>query len=185
MLPEDLRRRFEVIEETLVDRGATSGEHGTAQHRLSAFTIAFDRRPGGPGPGGWWFATEVDVDFDVANALKPDVAGWRRDHVASRPRGIPVRDRPDWICEILSTNRAHDLIRKKRVYHRHQVGHYWIVDPIEGTLSVLRWAADGYVEVLSAERHEVVRLESDRLRLAVRPNMRPEPSRRSTPTSLA
>jgi len=33
------------------------------------------------------------------------------------------------------------------------------VDPVEGTLSVLRRAEAGYVEVLSAERHEVVRAE--------------------------
>lgn len=33
------------------------------------------------------------------------------------------------------------------------------MDPVEGTLSVLRRAEAGYVEVLSAERHEVVRAE--------------------------
>ncbi len=159
VLPDDEQRRFELIDGELAERGATSGEHGTGQFKLSVFVGPFDRRSGGPGPVGWWFGTEVDVWFDAANTFRPDVAGWRRDRAKERPRGIPIRERPDWVCEILSTNRGHDVVRKKRVYHRHEVGHYWIVDPVEGTLSVLRWTADGYTEVLSAERHEVVRAE--------------------------
>jgi hypothetical protein len=49
--------------------------------------------------------------------------------------------------------------RRKRVYHRHGVAHYWILDPDDATLTVLRWGADGYVEILAAERHETVRAE--------------------------
>jgi Uma2 family endonuclease len=45
------------------------------------------------------------------------------------------------------------------VYHRHHVGHYWIVDPVEETLAVYRWHVDGYVEVLMADRTERVRAE--------------------------
>jgi Uma2 family endonuclease len=67
--------------------------------------------------------------------------------------------RPDWVCEILSTNKSNDVIRKKRVYHRHQVPHYWIIDPAKETLAVYRWTADGYVEILAAERGETVRAE--------------------------
>ncbi len=67
--------------------------------------------------------------------------------------------RPDWICEILSTNKRNDLIKKKRVYHRHQVPHYRIVDPSKRRSSVYRWAPDGYTEILVAERGEVVRAE--------------------------
>lgn len=159
VLPEDEQKRFELVDGEIAERGATTGRHGRAQFRLSAFAVTFDRRSGGPGPGGWWFATEADIWFDAANTFKPDVAGWRRERVAEQPDEFPIRERPDWVCEILSTNRAHDLVRKKRVYHRYGVPHYWILDPVEGTLSVLRRAEEGYVEVLSAERQEVVRAE--------------------------
>jgi Uma2 family endonuclease len=158
-IPEDERRRVELIEGALTDRGATSGEHGTAQVVLSAWVSPFHRRPGGRWPGGWWFGTEVDVYFDAANTLRPDVVGWRRDRVPERPRGIPIMVRPDWTCEILSSNKRNDLVKKKRVYHRHQVPHYWIVDPEQETLLVYRWAAEGYMEVLVAERGDVVRPE--------------------------
>ncbi len=63
------------------------------------------------------------------------------------------------MCEILSTNKRNDLILKKRAYHRAGVAHYWIIDPIEETLAVYRWHADGYVEVLIAERNDRVRAE--------------------------
>jgi Uma2 family endonuclease len=67
--------------------------------------------------------------------------------------------RPDWVCEILSTNRRNDLIRKKRVYHQYGVPHHWIIDPGEETLAVERWSPDRYVEVLVAERGERVSAE--------------------------
>ncbi len=67
--------------------------------------------------------------------------------------------RPDWVCEILSSSKRNDLVKKKRVYHRHQVPHHWIVDPVEESLMVYRWAPDGYLEILVAERDEVVKAE--------------------------
>ncbi len=167
-LPEEERKRFELVEGTLEDRGPTSGAHGGAQFDLPMWLAPFRRRPGGRWPGGWWFGTEVDVYFDAANTFKPDVVGWRRERVPERPLGVPVMVRPDWVCEILSSNKRNDLVKKKRAYHRHQVPHYWIVDPERETLSVLRWTPDGYTEVLAAERSDVVRAEPfDAIPLAV------------------
>jgi Uma2 family endonuclease len=158
-LPEDEQKRYELIGGALLERGAASGRHGRVQVLVVGAVGPFDRRPGGRWPGGWWFATETDVYLDEENTLKPDVAGWRRDRVPEPPMEMPVMVRPDWVCEILSTNKRNDLIKKKRVYHRHQVPHYWIIDPIEESLSVLRWTPEGYIEILAAERGEEVRAE--------------------------
>lgn len=149
-------RRHELIDGSIVEKGAATGEHGAAQRKLSAHIDPFDQRPGGRRPGGWWFATEVDVYFDPMNTFRPDVVGWRRDRVPERPRGIPIMQRPDWICEILSTNKRNDLIKKKRIYHRQEVPHYWIVDPERETLTVYRWGQDGYIELLVSERGEEI-----------------------------
>ena len=70
-----------------------------------------------------------------------------------------IEQLPQWVCEVLSEDKRNDLVRKKHIYHRHEVGHYWILDPEQGTLAVYRWHADGYLEVLSAERGQVVRAE--------------------------
>jgi Uma2 family endonuclease len=155
-IPEQ-HRRHEIIDGTLVEKEAASGRHGGAQVRLARHLGPYDRRPGGRWPGGWWFATEVEILFEDTQVLRPDVAGWRREHLLELPAEVPVAVRPDWICEILSQNRRNDLVKKKRVYHRHRVEHYWLVDPVEETLAVLRWHPDGYVEVLVADRDERVR----------------------------
>lgn len=157
-LPETTRRH-ELVDGVLIEKEAASGRHGGAQVRIARRLGPYDRRPGGRWPGGWWFATGVEVLFEDAEVYRPDIAGWRRDRLAELPTQVPITIRPDWICEILSTNKTNDLIKKKRVYHRHKVGHYWIVDPTEETLAVHRWHADGYVEVLIAERSEVIRAE--------------------------
>ncbi len=157
-IPEG-ERRFELIDGNIEEKGAATGEHGTAQHKLAAHLDPYDRKAGKRHPGGWWLAAGTDIHFDPANTFRPDVVGWRRDRVPERPRGTPITARPDWICEILSTNKRNDLIKKKRVYHRHEVPHYWIIDPEQETLLVYRWAEAGYIEILAAERGEVVHAE--------------------------
>lgn len=157
-IPE-AQRHHELIEGVLVEKDAASGRHGLAQLRLGRRLGPYDRKPGGRGPGGWWFASEVDIQLGDENVFRPDVAGWRRERLPMPPEAIPILVRPDWVCEILSSNKRNDLIKKKRVYHRNEIGHYWIVDPFEQTLAVHRWHPDGYVEVLAADRDERVRAE--------------------------
>jgi Uma2 family endonuclease len=158
-IPEE-RRRHELIDGMIFEKGAATGEHGTAQADLvTALNRRFDRRPGGRWPGGWWFATEVEILFGDDQLFRPDVVGWRRERLAQRPTGIPIRVLPDWVCEILSSNRRHDLVKKKRTYHACKLPHYWILDPTEETLAVHRWGPDGYIEVLAAQRGECVRAE--------------------------
>lgn len=156
----DAERFHELIEGVIVEKAAPSGEHAGAQSSLViAIGGPYQRAPGRGGPGGWWFLTEVDVQLD-ADIVRPDVCGWRRDRCAERPTGMPVKLRPDWIGEILSTsNAANDLVKKMRLYQRVGIPHYWIVDPMATTLTVMRWSEAGYITVLSAERGETVRAE--------------------------
>ncbi len=166
-IPEE-RRFHELIDGEIVAKEAASGRHGGAQGRVFRHLEPFDRKPGGRAPGGWIFATGVDVFLDSQNTFRPDVLGWRREHLPELPVEVPLRVRPDWICEVLSTNKRNDLVKKKRVYHQHQVPHYWIVDPAEQTLSVYRWSREGYLEVLVTERGERVRAEPfDAIELSV------------------
>ena len=157
-LPEQ-GRGYESFDGELVEK-ETSAEHGVAQSRIGRLLGPFDRRPGGRQPGGWWFATEVLIDLGPKQVFRPDVVGWRRERMPERPAGIIVTVRPDWICEIISpSNASNDTVKKKRAYHQHQVPHYWLLDPVRETLSVLRWSADGYIDVLSAMRGERVKAE--------------------------
>lgn len=154
--PED--RRLELIDGAFVEKAAPDVSHGFSQMGLiRALSTPFHRPAGhGGAPGGWWVAPEIDLQLGN-DGFRPDVTGWRRDRVASLPRVRPVSLVPDWICEVLSeSNRANDTVRKLRLYHRAGVGHYWLLDPTWGTLSVFRHEPQGFLNVLSAERHEVV-----------------------------
>lgn len=157
-IPEE-DRRHEIIDGELVEKGAASGRHGLVQARITRDLGPYDRRSERNKPGGWWIVTEAEVQFADTQVFRPDIAGWQRARLKKMPTVIPVTVRPDWICEILSTNRQNDLIKKKRAYHRHQVEHYWIADPEEETLVMYRWRPKGYVEVLSATQHDRVRAE--------------------------
>jgi Uma2 family endonuclease len=165
-IPES-QRRHEIIAGVLVEKEAASGRHGGAQVRIARRLGPYDRRPGGRQPGGWWFATEVEIQLAETEVFRPDVAGWRRERMAALPAEVPIALRPDWVCEILSSNRRNDLIKKKRAYHHHQVGHYWLIDPVDETLAVYRWHPDGYVEVVIAERARAEPFEAIELRVAV------------------
>ena len=83
----------------------------------------------------WWIGTEVEVQLSPTHVYRPDIVGWRRERVPTRPRGTPIAIRPDWICEVLSpSNPGTDRVKKLTHYHQFQVPHYWIVDPLEVTL---------------------------------------------------
>lgn len=154
-------RFHELVGGEITPKAAPSGEHGDAQAGIvGAFRPPFQRRPDGGGLGGWWIATEVEVLLETGDVVRPDVLGWRRERCPERPTGTPVTLRPDWICEIVSAgNATHDTVRKLWLYHLVAIPHYWIVDPRDSTLTVMRWNEAGYVTLMRADRAEVVRAE--------------------------
>jgi Uma2 family endonuclease len=158
-LPDHVRA--ELIHGVIVEKASPAAEHSESQFAMSeVLGHRFRRPPGGRWPGGWWFGTEVEVEYETHEVFVHDVSGWRRDRVPERPTGRPVRIRPDWACELLSpSNAKRDLVDKFQVLHRNGVPHYWIADPRERTLVVHRWSDAGYVVVLTAAAGDVVRAE--------------------------
>ena len=73
------------------------------------------------------------LSFARQNAVEPDlviiVSG--RDDIGGR---VHVEGVPDIVVEILSTDRRHDLVRKRRIYAEAGVPEYWIVDPRHDTV---------------------------------------------------
>src|SRR5690348_11056051 len=83
------RRFHELIDGEIIEKATPSGEHGRVQGRtIGKLGPSFDRRPGGRHPGGWWFATEVEIRFGK-EICRPDIVGWRRERVPEPPRGTP------------------------------------------------------------------------------------------------
>jgi len=159
-IPEG-ERFHELIGGEIVRKATPTGEHGDAQSAIVArLKGPYQRRPGGRHPGGWWIFTEVEVEVAPGEVYRPDAVGWRRARAPERPVGTPIRVVPDWVCEVLSPSNARvDTVSKLRVYHRAGVSHYWVVDPREETLTVLRHAAEGYLLAQKAARGETLRPE--------------------------
>ena len=159
-LREPEHTRLELVNGEFVEKAAPSFDHGSVQFRIgSQLGPPFGLRPGGRLPGGWWFGSEVDLQLG-SNVFRPDLSGWRRERVPSMPKERPLTVRPDWICEIISeSNAAHDRVIKLRAYQQAGVPHYWIIDPIEKTLVVMRHTEGGYLNVLAATAKDVVRPE--------------------------
>jgi Uma2 family endonuclease len=153
--------RAEIIHGAIVEKASPSAEHGSSQLAFgAALGRRFQRGPGGRWPGGWWFGSEIEIEYETHEVYLHDVAGWRRDRVPQRPSGHPVGTRPDWACELLSpSNAKRDLVDKFQVLHTSRVPHYWIADPLEQTLIVHRWEPGGYLVVLTAAAGDVVRAE--------------------------
>jgi Uma2 family endonuclease len=152
--------RIELIRGTLVGKAAPTNEHSSAQVGLSAHLAgAFQRKPGGRWPGGWWIRTEIDIRLG-SELFRPDIAGWRRDRCPALPPGRPMTTRPDWICEILSpSNESHDRVDKLQSYYAAGVLHYWLANPVERVLEVYRRTDLGYALLLSAKSGQKIRAE--------------------------
>jgi Uma2 family endonuclease len=151
---------WELIEGVIERKAAPSWWHARSQTRVAQALGPFDRRGGGKRPGGWWILSEVDVEIESGQLVRPDIAGWRRERVENLPRERPLRIRPDWIAEVLSTDDVRrDTVRKMRLYQRVGVPHYWVLDPDQRVLQVYRWQPDSYALIVTAEAGETVRAE--------------------------
>ena len=71
---------------------------------------------------------------DIETVVQPDLLVVR-DPVKVKEHGCVGA--PDWIIEILSPSSTYrDMGEKLRLYERHGVGEYWIVDPVGDTVTV-------------------------------------------------
>lgn len=168
-IPEH-ERFHELFDGVLFEKALPSGRHGATQLRLGRSVGPYDRRKGdSDGPGGWRFASEVEVRLVDDIIVRPDLAGWRRERLPAFPDTSPISVRPDWTCEILSrSNAARDLWEKLRLYHQAGIPHYWVLDPDHRTLRVHRYTEPGYQVVLDVGHDAVVRAEPfEQIELAV------------------
>jgi len=118
-------------------------------------------------PGGWWIINEPELHL-AANAIVPDIAGWRRDRMPVFPDAASFDLAPDWLCEVQSPSTARlDRVKKLPIYREHRVQHVWLVDPVDQTLEVLRlengrWVVAGNYggdDVVRAEPFEAVEID--------------------------
>jgi Uma2 family endonuclease len=114
---------------------------------------------GREGPGGWWILSEPGIEVGGSPEVSPDVAGWRRERLATLPRDAGIDVVPDWICEILSpSTRGYDFMKKRPFYARVGVGWLWYVDLEARTVTVSHLVDGAWSEVAVHGEDERVRL---------------------------
>ena len=133
--------RVELINGEIVRRPMARAEHGVVQHRAGVELGPFDRQSG---PGGWWIITEVSVGYELHQCPCHDLAGWRKERMPQRPRGV-IELAPDWVCEIVSPGHERkDTITLFLLLQRHRVPFYWLIWPEDRTLVAYRLDGDHY-----------------------------------------
>jgi Uma2 family endonuclease len=148
-----------------------SPRHALAASGLGgALFGSFARPGGGEPPGGWWILDEPELHLG-ADILVPDIAGWRRERMATLPENAFFELAPDWACEVLSpSTEAIDRGRKMEIYARERVNHLWLVNPIQRTLETYRLVAANWTllatfvgnAAVRAEPFEIVALDMSR-----------------------
>ena len=134
--------------------------------RHAAATTALGEELGPPfkrgkgGPGGWWILDEPELHLG-ADAVVPDLAGWRRERMPEMPVELAYFIvAPDWVAEVQSPSTAAlDRGPKLAVYARERVSHVWMIEPVSQTLEVLRLDGETYRIVKVASGADRVRAE--------------------------
>ena len=129
--PED--KRYELLDGDLVMTPAPGERHQRASILLGWRLIQFvtENRLGRV------YAAPFDVVLSNTDVVQPDLlfVSHERAHVVTAAN---VRGAPDLVVEILSPSTAdRDLTFERRLYARHGVNEYWIVDTDAGTVTVL------------------------------------------------
>ena len=107
--------------------------------------------------GGLVLTAPLDVVLDDFDVVQPDVLFFRaeRRHLV-RPHAV-TRHAPDIVVEVLSpSTAATDRGRKKRLFARHGVPEYWIVDPPAGRIEVHALGDGAYRGTQVATGDEIV-----------------------------
>lgn len=138
--PDD-GNRYEIIGGQLIVSPSPTPRHQRVSFQLSgALYVFLDRTGLGEG-----FAAPADVHLSSNDVVQPDILVVLRDNAEIvTQRGI--FGSPDLVIEILSPSSTEtDFLRKSRLYERHGVREYWIVNPENQMVSVQALDGDRFV----------------------------------------
>ncbi|MBV9496086.1 MAG: Uma2 family endonuclease [Acidobacteria bacterium] len=136
----------ELVDGELYMSPRPGGPHGRVTSVLTMdIGTPYDRGRGGP--GGWLLIHEPEIHFELNRlVLVPDIAGWRRERMATVPSDHRFLIPPDWICEVSSPSTYRlDRQRELPIYAEYGVRHAWLVDPERQAVEILRLESEHWV----------------------------------------
>jgi Uma2 family endonuclease len=157
--PDD-GNKYEILDGALVMTPPPSTLHQNASAELHVALHAAARTAGLK-----VLAAPVAWRIGPGQVPEPDLVVAAPEHITQRA----VEGPPALVVEIVSpSGRGRDLFEKRRIYAAGRAAWYWILDPDEPTLTVLRLVGDAYEEtsrVVGSEAYEA----EEPLRLRVVP----------------
>lgn len=146
--PDD-GNRYEILDGAIVMTPPPAIAHQSVVTRLLVLLDKPARQLGlrvFPAPTAW--------RIGPGQVPEPDLVVASTDVITSRA----VEGPPVLVIEVMSpSGRGRDLFEKRRIYAQGRASWYWIVDPLEPSLMVLRLTTDGYVDdarVIGEEAYE-------------------------------
>jgi len=140
-------RRYEIIDGELFVTPSPRRAHQKVVTRLSYYLEGFVEKRG----HGEVYVAPFDVVFSLFDVVEPDIL------YVSKERASVVTEKnaqgaPDLVVEVLSETTAEiDRTTKLKLYARHGVQEYWLIDPDACTAEVYRREARGFARVASLQ----------------------------------
>ena len=137
---KDREGRTELLDGEIVDLASPSFRHQTIADGMIAELRSFVRKNGGKCRP----ISAFDVKLDDFNIVVPDIM------IGCDPEKFDTQKyngAPDFVAEIVSSNRGNDLFRKLWLYQRSGVREYWIIDPRHERVSVYCFAEESFPEI--------------------------------------
>lgn len=152
---EERGPRAQFLDGQIVPKAKPGGEHGEAEASITLALGPFVRRSRRDGTGGWWLKVETSVLYPTVRQVPThDLVGWRRSRVPESPKGYPVKERPDWVCEVAVSSLKWDTRDMPRLLEAEGVPFYWVIDPINANLRVYETREGKLVETMNLFRED-------------------------------
>lgn len=131
-LPEG--QRYELLEGELIMAASPNTAHQWASLELTWRLMNYLKS----NPIGRMFYAPMDVRLADDTVVQPDLLFIRNEN-KKRITASHIDGPPDWVVEILSpTNAYEDTYRKRRIYAKHGIPEYWILDPLGHEATLMR-----------------------------------------------
>ena len=140
-------RRYEIIGGELFVTPSPCRAHQKVVTQLSRFLGNFVETMG----CGEVYVAPFDVVFSLFDVVEPDILYVSKEH-ASVVTEKNVQGAPDLVVEVLSATTAEiERTTKLKLYARHGVQEYWLIDPEKCTAEIYRREAQGFERTASLQ----------------------------------
>ena len=140
-------KRYEIVDGELFVTPSPRRAHQNVVTQLSYHLVEFVRRE----RRGKVYVAPFDVVFSLHDVVEPDILYVSKER-ASVVTEKNVQGAPDLVVEVLSETTAEiDRTTKLKLYARHGVQEYWLIDPEACSAEIYRRETRGFERVASLE----------------------------------